>query len=41
MGYEARDTSLMSNLFGFPNWESVEMFHTYLGELVKYFLNQE
>lgn len=39
VGYEAKDTSLMTNLFGFQNWDSVEMFHTYLGEMVNYFLN--
>ena len=40
VGYKAKDISLMMNRFSFSSWDQVELFHTYLEELIANFLQQ-
>ena len=36
--YETNDLSTMQNHFSFNDWTQVEMFNTYLDEMVTHFL---
>jgi len=38
VAYETQDFSLMQNHFLFKNWHQVDMFNTYLDEMVDHFL---
>ena len=38
--YETEDISMMQNHFSFDNWTQVEMFNTYLDQMVDHFLLQ-